>query len=213
MDICCTVNSRFVQWVTHLLHWNPPVCAVGDHVLLESKEEQVKERPEPTQQELVVEASQEAGCSNTVDLRVVATEEAVRRIANNLFVSEDQGLLCVDIEVSSPLHGIAWNRIRCGPAQWPRQSSEFAPEIEGRDTVFTNGGTAVARAQPEDPDVCIGRPTAFHPTATTTPPIAPKPAGFPGRASGDRLFSSHHQRMRKTHRNHLKFTLVTDVGM
>ena len=74
------MKSRFVQWVTHLLHWNPPVCAVGDHVLLESKEAQMKERSEPPQQELVVEASQEAGCSNTVDLRVVATEEVVRRI-------------------------------------------------------------------------------------------------------------------------------------
>ena len=25
-----------------------------------------------------------------------------------VFVSEDQGLLCIDVEVSSPLHGNAW---------------------------------------------------------------------------------------------------------
>ena len=31
------------------LSCNPPLCAVGDHVLLESKKEQVKETPEPTQ--------------------------------------------------------------------------------------------------------------------------------------------------------------------
>ena len=51
----------------HLLCCKPPVCALGDQVLLESKKEQVKEPPEPTQ-ELVVKASQEAGLSNTVDV-------------------------------------------------------------------------------------------------------------------------------------------------
>ena len=51
-----------------LLFCNPPVCAVGDHVLLESKKAQVKEPLEPAQQELVVKACQEAGFSETVDV-------------------------------------------------------------------------------------------------------------------------------------------------
>ena len=46
---------------------NLPVCAVADHVLPESKEEQVEKPLEPTQQELVVIASEGAGFSNTVD--------------------------------------------------------------------------------------------------------------------------------------------------
>ena len=50
----------------HLPHHQPPMCAVGDDVLLEVK--RVKESPEPTQRELVMRASQEAGLSNTVGL-------------------------------------------------------------------------------------------------------------------------------------------------
>ena len=51
----------------HLPHHEHSICAVGDHVLPESKKEQVK-TPEPTQQEFVVKASQEAGFSKTVDI-------------------------------------------------------------------------------------------------------------------------------------------------
>ena len=40
-------------------------------------------------------------------------------------------LALVHGEVTSPLHGTAWLRISRGVAQWARQSSEFAPEIEG----------------------------------------------------------------------------------
>ena len=36
-----------------------------------------------------------------------------------------------------------------------RQSSEFAPDIEGMDTKSINGGAAVAHAQPDDADLCI----------------------------------------------------------
>ena len=43
-----------------------------------------------------------------------------------------------------------------------RQSSEFTPEIEGTDTVFLNGGTAMAQTQTEDLDLRIGRSIAFH---------------------------------------------------
>ena len=76
----------------------------------------------------------------------------------DVVVSKDQGLLCIDIEVSSPVHNTAWIRISRGVTQWARQSSEFPPEIEGKDTVSTNGRTAVATAQPENVDL---RPNAF----------------------------------------------------
>ena len=36
------MHHRFVQWVTVYPRCNPPVCAVGDHVLPESTKEQVK---------------------------------------------------------------------------------------------------------------------------------------------------------------------------
>ena len=95
----------------------PPVCAVGDSVLPESKKEQVKEPPEQTQQELVVKASQEVNFAKTVDVSPYAMlmEEALRCSAKTLpnqdlskdpwwyrshstvFVSEDQGLMCIDI--------------------------------------------------------------------------------------------------------------------
>ena len=55
--------------------------------------------------------------------------------------------MCVDIEALSPVQITAWIRISRGVTQWPRQSSEFAPEIEGTDTVLINGGKAVAHAQ------------------------------------------------------------------
>ena len=45
----------------------------------------------------------------------------------------------------------------------------YAPQIEGMDTVFINGGTAVAQAQPEELDLHIGRPIAFHPEVTHPP--------------------------------------------
>ena len=82
------------------------------------------------------------------------------------FVPEDHGLLCIDIEVSSPVHNTAWIRMSCGVTQWVRQSSESAPEFAGTDTVLINEGTAVAHAQPEDTDLCIWRPIAFHPEIT-----------------------------------------------
>ena len=69
-------------------------------------------------------------------------------------VSEDQRLMCMGR----------------GVLQWARHLSEFAPEIEGMDTVFVNGGTGVVHAQPEDTDVSIGRPIAFHPEITPPPP-------------------------------------------
>ena len=69
----------------------------------------------------------------------------------DVFVSGDQGLKCIDMEVSTPsrLASVAWICISCGVTQRARQSSEFATEIEGTDTVCVNGGTAVGQDQPE----------------------------------------------------------------
>ena len=61
----------------------------------------------------------------------------------DVFVSEDQGLLCIDIEVSSPMCNTARIRISRGVKEWARQPSEF----EGTDTVVINGGTRVAHAR------------------------------------------------------------------
>ena len=36
----------------------------------------------------------------------------------DVFVSGDQGLLCIDIEVSSPVHNTAWLRLSRGVGQW-----------------------------------------------------------------------------------------------
>ena len=67
----------------------------------------------------------------------------------DVFVSEAQGLMCIDIEVSSPVHNTVWIQVSRGFAHWECQSSGFAPETEGTDTVFMNGGTAVAQASPK----------------------------------------------------------------
>ena len=69
----------------------------------------------------------------------------------------------------SSLYDTARIRRSGGVAQWARQSSEFLPEIEGTDAVLKSGGAAVVQAQPEDPDLCIGRSIAFH-LAITSPP-------------------------------------------
>ena len=49
--------------VTALAHHEQSVRAVGDPVLLEPKSDFAKESPEPTQEELSVRTSQEAGFS------------------------------------------------------------------------------------------------------------------------------------------------------
>ena len=46
-------HEQSIRALGHLLCCNLPVCAVGDHVPLEPKKEQVKETLELTQQELV----------------------------------------------------------------------------------------------------------------------------------------------------------------
>ena len=91
-------------------------------------------------------------------------------------------------------------------------SLELAPDIEGTDTVLMNGGTAVARVQPEDPELCIGRRVRsilkshrhHRPTDSTQASQIP-----PGRASGDRLLSSRHQGTSTPRETHIS----ENVGM
>ena len=71
--------------------------------------------------------------------------------------------------------------------------------VQGMKSVLIHGGTALAQAQPEEWDMCIGRPFAFHHRRC--------------RALEDHLLSSHHQCTGTTHRNHARFTWVKDVGM
>ena len=70
--------------------------------------------------------------------------------------------------------------------------------------MLENGGTAVAWAQPEDQDLCTGRPIALlkshrhhHPTDCTQASRIP-----PSQESGGRLLSSHHQCTGKTSKPH-----------
>ena len=85
----------------------------------------------------------------------------------DVFVS---GLLCIDTESSSSVHKTSWIRKSRGVSRWARQSSDFSPDAEGTELVKINGGAVVAHAQPEDPDLCIGRPVACHPEITPPPP-------------------------------------------
>ena len=110
----------------------------------------------------------------------------------DVFVSEDEGLMCVETKEPSPwrLANTAWIRRSLGGTQWARQSSEFAPEIEG---------TVLHLAQPEDPELSIGRPiTALSPTVPHHPTDGTQASRIPpGRASGDRLHF-----ILKAHRHH-----------
>ena len=84
-----TTNSRFVQWVTMCLSAIRRFVPWGDHVLLESRKEQVQEPPEPTQRKLLMRTSQEARLSKTVDVgqffrtSSMLMDVALRRVANN----------------------------------------------------------------------------------------------------------------------------------
>ena len=118
-------------------------------------------------------------------------DEALRRIANNLpkhvegsrvtrnipgrtkigpvldvFVSEDQGLMCIDIELSSPVQNTAWIRKSRGVTQLARQSSLDFLSLSGQDDAWGAVGCGVLRhrcsgsflASP----VALGRPQHGH---------------------------------------------------
>ena len=102
-------KNKFVRWMTaahheqsfravsdHLPYCKPPVCALGDHVLPESKKTTGERTTEPTQQELVAKASQKAGFSKKKKKQSILVNssererfamvmgQTFRRAANNL---------------------------------------------------------------------------------------------------------------------------------
>ena len=79
--------------------------------------------------------------------------------------------------------------------------------------MFVNGGTAVAQAQPEDTYLCIGDIDCVSLEITTPSLDRLNQASRIRLASGTDCFPGHHQCKEKTHRHHVKFTFVTDVGM
>ena len=99
-----------------------------------------------------------------------STKEKVKSKLTNIghvldvFVSEDRGLLRIDVEVSSPLHAAA--RIRKG---------------RGVTQMGTSTAVAHAHAQPEDLDLRSGIPMFMLKSDSASPGI------------GDRLLPSHHQ--------------------
>ena len=133
----------------------------------------------------------------------------------DVFVSEDQALMRIEIEVLSPLHGTAWTGASRAVTQRARQSSDFAPEPEAKDCVFPNAGAAVARAQPQGFE-SIGRPISFH--CQTAPPPLPDRL-HPGRARSRQAVHLAtdcfrvNQRTTQTIRSHWKSQSATDDGM
>ena len=75
--------------------------------------------------------------------------------------------MCIDIEVSSPSHGSTWVRISHKVTQWTRQSPDFAPQIEGKDTVRILDGIVVGWL--DVLDLRIGSPVAFYLEITPPP--------------------------------------------
>ena len=130
----------------------------------------------------------------------------------DIFVLEVEGLLCIDTEVSSPGHDIAWTRMSRGVTQQARQSLEFTPEM---------GGFSLPMVEPQWPTpnletwICesggrlrfILNSRRHRATDCTLGGLIP-----PGRASGDLLASSHNQCSGKTHRYRVRVPLANDVG-
>ena len=80
--------------------------------------------------------------------------------------------------------------------------------------MFINEGTAVGQAQPEDPDLCIGRSVAFHPEVTPPPPDRLYPGQLDSTKPGfGRPISFQSPSVYgKDHRNRVQLTQVKDVG-
>ena len=80
-------------------------------------------------------------------------------------VSDDQGLMCIEIQVPTASLAVnsAWVRVSQGVTELARQTREFSPEIEGLDvSLRERRGTTVAPVQPDDPRRGIGQPIAAH---------------------------------------------------
>ena len=163
----------------HLVHHKTPVCAVDDRVLPASKTEGVQEPPESTQQELLKRTSQAAGLSKTVGFfrtRLRCNVEGKWSVTVCKEFTQPKPVGGIQVTESNDWTSSTWSsrsgrmRLRGSRSQvrepsscaWACQTSDFAPEMEGMDAVSVSGGTAVGQAKPEDPDLCIGGPTAVQ---------------------------------------------------
>ena len=93
------------------------------------------------------------------------------------FVSEDQGLICVEFLAprESLMVDTAWVRVSRGATHLARQAGEFELEIEGVEEVSVKEGTTIAPIQPTNPRLSIRRPIAAP--SLIPPPTPPKPSG------------------------------------
>ena len=120
--------------------------------------------------------------------------------------------------VSPPLHGTAWRRIcrgvlQCGHVNRQnshQRSKERSPSFDKRRKTQSRRPSSKIRICASGDRLRIILESHRHQNPTDCAQASQIP---PDRASGDRWLSNHHQRTEKTHRNHLKFTLVKDVGM
>ena len=145
----------------------------GDYVLLKSREVQVKETRQPTQQELLLRTSQEAGFSSTVGLgqffgtrpRCNAEGKWIVPACNEFTKPRPiEGAMMVNILLGQHNNWsrLTRGRLRGSMSHVPRDlramtiasgkyctdTTEFELEIDGLDCVFVNGGTAFAPTQP-----------------------------------------------------------------
>ena len=140
----------------------------------------------------------------------------------DVFVSEDEGLLCTNME---SVVTVAWN---CMEMKKPSNYTTGTGHVHRQNSLHKLKEWIVflqmeepqsPRPGHEHPGLCIRRldcVSSRNHTATTTRPIAHRPARFrqipPCGASEDRLLSGHHQCTGKTHQNRMKCEQVKDVG-
>ena len=213
----------------HLLHHEPQVRAVGDHLLHEPKnrwKNHTSTNAARTQRESF---SRNGILKNNRHWSILQDKTAVRswrkmvcplskekwrsiegsklsRIipgksqigpVPDAFVSEDQGLMRIEIQVPAASLAVdtAWERVSRGVTPLARQTGEFAPEIEGMNVTFgerrhSRCSSPARRSQAGHWGTdcsTLHKPHRRH-HATDSNPGSQKPSG---RGSGDRLLSKH----------------------
>ena len=93
------------------------------------------------------------------------------------FVSEVQGLMCIEIQVpTESLIGGFWVQAR-RVTQLARQTGNFEPDIEVMEGVFVKESTTVTPSQSVNSRLCFGRPNA---ALSQIPPPTPTNRLHPG---------------------------------
>ena len=122
-----------------------------------------------------------------------------------VFVSGDQGLMCIKIQVSSPSKMAKY----CMDTKKAMELRN-GQSIEGMDTVFTNGRTPSAKTR-----ICASGDRL----RSTLKSHCHHHLLYPGQPDsarsgiGTRLLYSHHLCFGKVHRSHVKFTQMKDLEM